>query len=141
MVEEGSALGAGVGAGETGCCELSEGLEEDAGLGEGDGLCVGAGAGVGKALDEESDTEEEGEVDEVDEVDVGAGDACTCDVWLVAESDALDGVVDVVDSGDGVCVAAGSTCGVDDCAAAALSDDVEAITTVEVSTTVGTAIG
>jgi len=140
MVEEGSALGAGVGAGETGCCELSEGLEEDVGLGEGDGLCVGAGAGFDETVDEEPD-KEEGEVDEVDGSNVGIGDACTCDVWLVAESDALDGVVDVVDSGDGVCVAAGSTCGVDDCAAAALSDDVEAITTVEVSTTVGTAIG
>jgi hypothetical protein len=140
MVEEGSALGAGVGAGETGCCELSEGLEEDAGLGEGDGLCVGAGAGFDETVDEEPD-KEEGEVDEVDGSNVGVGDACTCDVWLAAESDALDGVVDVVDSGDGVCVAAGITCGVDDCSTDALFDDVEAVTTVEVSTAVGTAVG
>ena len=100
MVEEGSALGAGVGAGETGCCELSEGLEEDAGLGEGDGLCVGAGAGFDETVDEEPDKEE------------------------------VDGVV-----GAGVCSVVG------DCVTDALSNDVEAATTVEVSTTVDAAIG
>jgi len=100
MVEEGSALGAGVGAGETGCCELSEGLEEDAGLGEGDGLCVG---GFDETVDEEPDKEE------------------------------VDGVVDVV--GAGVCSVVG------DCVTDALSNDVEAATTVEVSTTVDAAIG
>ena len=112
MVEEGSSLGAGVGAGETGCCELSERLEEDVGLGEGDGLCIGEGAGVDETFNEESDKEEK-----------------------------VDGVVDVAEPGNGVCVAAGSTCGVDDCATGALFDDVEAVTTVEVSRTVATAIG
>ena len=83
MVEEDSALGAGVGAGETGCAELSEGLEEDVGLGEGDGLCVGAGAGVGETLDKESDTEEEGEVDAI-----GSGAICDWSWadWTVAVS-------------------------------------------------------
>ena len=55
MVEEDSALGAGVGAGETGCAELSEGLEEDVGLGEGDGLCAGTGTGFSEETVEVSD--------------------------------------------------------------------------------------
>jgi len=92
MVEEGSALGAGTGAGTTGCAELSKGLEEDAGLGEGDGSVVGAGAGSDEAFDEEPNTEEE-EVDEEDnESDVGTGVGCTCNVWTVEESVEVDAI-------------------------------------------------
>jgi len=113
MVEEGSALGAGTGAGTTGCVELSEGLEEDVGLGEGDRPGVGAGAGVDETLNEEFDKEEE----------------------------EVDGVVDMVGPGVSVCSGVGDTCGVGGGAIGALFDVVEAATTVEVSTTVATTIG
>jgi len=89
MVEEDSALGAGVGAGETGCAELSEGLEEDVGFGEGDGLCAGAGARFDEEANEESDKEER----EVDAV--GSGTICdwSWDDWTVAVSCPFRGVV------------------------------------------------
>lgn len=53
----------------------------------------------------------------------------------------VDGVVDVVGAGAGVCSGVGVTCGACDCATGALFVVVEAATTVEVSTTVATTIG
>jgi hypothetical protein len=112
MVEEDSALGAGVGSSTTGCTELSEGLEEDVGLGEGDGLCAGAGARFNEAFDEEFDKEEE-----------------------------VDGVVDVVEFGVGVWSDAPDACGSAVGTGCNVPEALETDTTVAPSTTVDATIG